>query len=38
MPLDITWQAILGITDQYKKGRLSEMQYEECCEYLKVLR
>jgi cell division control protein 45 len=36
MPLDITWQAILGITDQYMKGRLNEDQYEACCQYLKI--
>lgn len=36
MPLDITWQAILGMTDQFLKGRLSEDQYEACCQYLKI--
>lgn len=36
MPLDITWQAILGITDQFLKGRLPEDQYEACCHHLKM--
>lgn len=36
MPLDVTWQAILGTTDQYLKGRLNEDQYDACCQFLKM--
>jgi hypothetical protein len=37
VPLDVSWQAILAVTDQFHKGRLTEDQYEACCYYLKVI-
>lgn len=37
IPLDIMWQAILGITDQYTRGRSPEDIYDSYCDYLKVI-
>lgn len=34
-PLDVMWQAILGITDQYQRGHISEDMYESFCFFLK---
>lgn len=36
VPLDITWQAILGLTDHYQRGRIPEHIYEHYCDLLKV--
>jgi hypothetical protein len=36
IPLDIMWQAILGITDQYTRGRSPEDIYDSYCDYLKL--
>ncbi len=32
--LDLLWQAVLGVTDQYQRQRLSEADYESYCELL----
>jgi cell division control protein 45 len=34
LALDLIWQAILGVTDQHQRQRLSEVDYEEYCETL----
>jgi hypothetical protein len=34
--LDIIWQAILGVTDQYQRARITEEAYLEYCASLKL--
>ena len=36
VPLDLIWNAILGVTDQYLKGNIPEYFYLECCDQMKV--
>lgn len=36
IPIDLLWQAILGVTDQYFRDNLSEAIYNDCCEKLRV--
>lgn len=36
VPLDVMWQAILGLTDHYQRGHLSEAEYEGLCHSLKI--
>lgn len=31
IPIDVLWQSILGVTDQYLRYRLREDMYNECC-------
>lgn len=35
IPLDILWQAILGITDQYLRQNITEKVYDDCCSHIK---
>ena len=35
VPLDLIWQAILGVTDQHQRGTMPDKYYEEYCAYLK---
>ena len=36
VPLDLVWQAILGVTDQYQRTHISSEYYEEVCANLRV--
>ena len=36
IPLDVMWQGILGLTDQYNRGRIAEDDYDALCHQLKV--
>ncbi len=36
VPLDVMWQAILGLTDQYQRGHITEAEYEGLCHSLKI--
>lgn len=36
VPLDLLWQVILGVTDQFLRYRITEHAYEEYCWNLKV--
>lgn len=36
IPLDIMWQAILGVTDQHIRGNLDEEAYAMCCADMKI--
>jgi hypothetical protein len=36
LPLELVWQAVLGATDQYLRGRLLEEEYKEACAFLHV--
>lgn len=36
VPLDLVWQAILGVTDQYQRAHLSDEYYGEVCAHLRV--
>lgn len=35
LPLDIIWQAILGLTDQHLRNHVTEEWYERYCNYLR---
>eukprot|EP01035_Chromulina_nebulosa_P018949 gene18949-24757_t len=35
LPLDLIWQAIIGMTDQYIKSHITELSYEEFCNFLR---
>jgi hypothetical protein len=36
VPLDLLWQAVLGVTDQHQRGTMSQNEYVEFCEHLKL--
>ena len=36
VPLDLVWQAILGVTDQYQRAHITDEYYEELCHNLRV--
>ena len=36
VPLDLVWQAILGVTDQYQRAHISDEYYGEVCAHLRV--
>ena len=36
VPLDLVWQAVLGVTDQYQRTHISSEYYEEVCANLRV--
>ena len=36
LPLDLIWQSVLGVTDQYIRSRITEEQYDECYGLLNV--
>ena len=35
IPLDLIWQAVLGVTDQHQRGTMLDEAYLEYCAYLK---
>ena len=37
IPLDLIWQSIIGVADQYNRGYVTNESYDEYCGYLKVL-
>lgn len=37
VPLDMIWQAILGVTDQYQRTHISDEYYFEVCAHLRAL-
>ena len=36
VPVDVLWQAVLGVTYQYQAGHLPEDLYGDYCQFLKV--
>ena len=37
LPVEVLWQAVLGVTYQYSAGHIPEPLYTEYCSFLKVL-
>eukprot|EP01038_Epipyxis_sp_PR26KG_P005061 gene5061-7065_t len=35
IPLDLIWQSIIGVADQYNRGNVTNESYDEYCGYLK---
>jgi cell division control protein 45 len=36
VPLDVIWQAIIGLTDQFQHGRIAENYYDDYCHYVRT--